>query len=80
MVCPLVVQIILLDEATASIDAETDALIQNTIQEALRNSTMLTKAHRLSTVMQADRLLVMDNGQINNPKYAQINVVSSYAY
>lgn len=56
--------ILVLDEATSNIDTETEALIQQGLKRVLQNRTSLIIAHRLSTVRDADRIIVMKNGQI----------------
>jgi subfamily B ATP-binding cassette protein MsbA len=56
--------ILVLDEATASIDSESEQLIQQATERITRGRTSLVVAHRLSTVRTADRIFVMDGGQL----------------
>ena len=56
--------ILILDEATSALDNESESLIQKAIESLKGGVTVLAVAHRLSTVMVADRLLVLDGGKI----------------
>lgn len=57
-------QIVVLDEATAHLDSENEALVQNALASALAGRTSIVIAHRLSTIVQADQILVLENGKI----------------
>jgi len=64
--------IVIMDEATASVDADTDARIQRVFRSEFKNATCITVAHRLNTIMDSDLVLVMDDGkaaEFDKPSY-----------
>ena len=56
--------VLLLDEATSALDAESETLVQKALDGLMQNRTTIVIAHRLATILKADRILVMENGRI----------------
>ena len=72
-------KILMLDEATANVDPQTDALIQNTIRKKFIKCTVLTIAHRLNTIMDSDKVLVMDKGRMAEYDHPHILLQNNYS-
>ncbi|KAK2963511.1 putative Canalicular multispecific organic anion transporter 2 [Blattamonas nauphoetae] len=74
-------RVVVMDEATANVDVETDAKIQRTIREQFREQTVIVIAHRLNTIMDSTRIMVMDQGylsEFDTPENLKANPDSAF--
>ncbi|KAK2942132.1 Multidrug resistance-associated protein [Blattamonas nauphoetae] len=74
-------RVVVMDEATANVDVETDAKIQRTIREQFGDKTVIVIAHRLNTIMDSSRIMVMDNGylsEFDTPENLKANPESAF--
>ncbi|XP_003727446.1 multidrug resistance-associated protein 7 [Strongylocentrotus purpuratus] len=70
-------KVLCIDEATASVDMETDDLLQQAIKEEFRDNTVLTIAHRVNTLKDSDRILVMNDGKVEQFGKASVSTVDA---
>ena len=73
-------RVLVLDEATANVDMETDALIQETIKEKFSECTVVTIAHRLDTIIKSDRILVLSQGEIVEYDHPHVLLMKEEGY
>lgn len=74
-------QILILDEATSSLDSESESLVQDALDKLMANRTSIVIAHRLSTILNADKILVFDNGRIvQSGKHTELIKIRSGLY
>ena len=73
-------RIILLDEATSSLDSETEEKIQRAIDKLIHNKTTIVIAHRLSTILNSDKIYVMEKGEIKDSGNHEDLLIQSEAY
>ena len=73
--------ILIFDEATSNLDSQSEVLIQNAMEKISKNRTMIIIAHRLSTIKKADRIIVLENGQVaEKGSHAELSQVSGGLY
>lgn len=72
-------KILLMDEATANIDQKTDAIIQRVIKHNMNNTTVITIAHRLITIVQYDKILILENGT-KKEEGSPLELINSHGY